>query len=64
MTFKSVEWDSARMGKKAKRENCQTVRSRGHTSAYLKVGNQPWTFKGIKAEKRERMKKQEIEPAE
>ena len=31
-TFKLAEWDSVQMGKRAKKENCQTVRSR---RAYL-----------------------------
>ena len=29
------------------------------TSAYLEIGNQPWTFKEVKAEKKGRMKNRE-----
>ena len=49
-------------GKKGELPNGEI--EKGMTSAHPEIGNQPWTFKGIKAEKRERMKKQEIEPAE
>ena len=41
-------------GKKGKLTNDEI--EKGMTSAHPEVSNQPWTFKGIKAEKRGRMK--------
>ena len=32
---------------------------KGMTSAYPEIGNQPWTFKGIKAEEKGRVKSKE-----
>ena len=49
---KSAEWDSAQMGKKAKRgELPNNEIEKGMTSVHPEIGNQPWTFKGIKAER-------------
>ena len=45
-------------GKKGELPNGEI--EKGMTSAHLEIGNQPWTFKGIKAEKRGRMKNGEL----
>ena len=40
------------MGKKAKRGELPNDEiEKGMTSAHPEIGNQPWTFKGIKAER-------------
>ena len=53
------------MGKKAKKGELPNDEiEKGMTSVHPEIGNQPWTFKGIKAEKKRRVKKQRIEPAE
>ena len=50
-------------GKKGKKEELLNRGiKKGMTSAHPKIGNQPWTFREIKAEKKGRMKKQGIEP--
>ena len=57
-TFKLAEWDSTRMGKKAKKgELPNSEIEKGMTLAHPEIGNQPGTFKGIKAEKNGRVKK-------
>ena len=56
-TFKPVERDSARMGKKGELPNDEI--EKGMTSAHPEIGNQPRTFKGIKAEKKGRVKNRE-----
>ena len=51
------------VGKKGKKEKLPNSGiEKGMTSAYPEIGNQPWTFREIKAEKKGRMKKQGIEP--
>ena len=51
-------------GKKSKKEELLNRGiEKGMISAYPEIGNQPWTFREIKAEKKGRMKKQGIEPA-
>ena len=46
--------------KKGKKEELQNGGiEKGVTSAYLEIGNQPWTFKEIEAEKKGRMKNRE-----
>ena len=48
------------MGKKAKRGGLPNDEiEKGMTSAHPGIGNQPWTFKGIKAEKKGRVKNRE-----
>ena len=56
-TFNLAEWDSAQMGKKGKQGIDKWRDLKGHTSAHPEVGNQPWTFKGIKAERRKEWEK-------
>ena len=63
-TFKSAEWDSAQIEKKGKRGTAKQWDREGHTSAHPEEGNQPRTFKGIKAERGKEWEKLEIEPAE
>ena len=57
---KSAEWDSTRIGKKAKRGGLPNDEiEKGMTSAHPGIGSQPWTFKGIRAEKKGRVKNKE-----
>ena len=59
-TFKPTEWDSAWLGKKAKNGELPNGEiEKGMTSAHPEIGNQPRTFKGIKAEKKGRVKNRE-----
>ena len=47
-------------GKKGKKEELPNNGiEKGVTSAYPEIGNQPWTFKEIEAEKKGRMKNRE-----
>ena len=47
-------------GKKGKKEELPNGGiEKGVTSAYPKIGNQPWTFKKIEAKRKERMKNRE-----
>ena len=63
-TFNLAEWDSAQIGKKGKQGIDKWWDREGHTLTHPEEGNQPGTFKGIKAERRKEWEKQEIEPAE
>ena len=48
------------MGKKGKKGELPNDEiKKGMTSAHLEIGNQPRTFKGIKAEKKGRVKNKE-----